>query len=58
MSRIIVNTSQHVINHMRCQVMAVFVSFIILIKLVAPDWKEVFYGLVPSKVRLFLCPSN
>ena len=30
-------------------VLAVFVSFIILLKLVKPDWKEVFYGLVPSK---------
>jgi len=32
------------------QVFAVFISFVILLKLVAPDWKEVFYGLVPSRV--------
>ena len=34
------------------QVLAVFISFMFLLKLVGPEWKEVFLGLVPSKV----CP--
>ena len=32
------------------QVIAVFASFMVLLKLVSPDWKEVFLGLVPSPV--------
>lgn len=28
-----------------------FVSLIILLKLIKPDWKDVFQGLLPSKVR-------
>ena len=34
------------------QVLAVFVSFMVLLKLVKPDWGDVFFGFVPSKV----CP--
>lgn len=31
-------------------VLAVFISFAILLHLIQPEWKEVFLGLVPSKV--------
>ena len=36
------------------QVLAVFVSFMVLLKLVKPDWGDVFFGFVPSKVCPFL----
>jgi len=36
------------------QVLAVFVSFMVLLRLVRPDWGEVFYGFVPSKVSRVL----
>ena len=32
-------------------VLAVFASFMVLLHLVKPDWKDVFLGLVPSNVR-------
>jgi metal iron transporter len=33
-------------------VLAVFVSFAILLHLIKPEWKEVFFGLLPSAVSL------
>ena len=33
-----------------CQVLCVFISFMILLHLVQPDWAETFYGFVPSSV--------
>lgn len=35
-------------------VLAVFVSFMILLDLIQPVWRDVFHGLVPSKVSLRL----
>jgi hypothetical protein len=39
--------SRHAVDD---QVLAVFVSFIILLKLISPVWIDVFMGFVPSKV--------
>ena len=32
------------------QVLCVFVCFMVLLHLIKPVWKDVFFGLVPSKV--------
>lgn len=40
------------------QVLAVFISFAILLNLIQPEWKEVFFGLLPSAVSLPILTSD